>query len=432
MKALKLISFMLICSSSLSFGQGKWINFGKEDGLASTWVRECLEDQQGNIWFSTDKGLNKFDGVRFETFTKDEGLPLNTVTKLFIDKNGIIWFTTEPPNSFAVLAGELLEALAKRGNGWGRYDGNKIVSFMNKISSEYLWSQITNVEGEIWIGGVVRKSKMGFFLIDYDGQSWNPITQLGGVNFSPISYFYVEGKDNIWFSSGDPKEDFIFHFDGSNLISYGEKDGLFSKTICKFIKMILKDRNGNLWFGSSIEGKAGGLMKFDGTSWTAFKEDDGVLGKSIDHLMEDMDGNIWVATNKAVNVFDGSTWKNYTDKDQLPGKYISIITTDSKGRVWIGTSGGLVLNDHGKWSTIDKNNGLTHNFVRSIVEDSKGNIWIGAASTWQSGGVSVYDGNTWEKPDLPKLWANDFFEDSKGNIWILTFGRGVFKYEYPD
>ena len=430
MKTLKVFLLIVIFCSNFSFGQGKWTHYTKKDGLASTWIRDCLEDKQGNIWFATDKGLNKFDGVKFETFTKEDGLPANTVMNLFTDKNGIIWFTTEPSADFYALKGTLLKALTQRRNGWGRYDGKKIVSFMNKNLSEYLWSHMVNVDGEIWIGGIIRKSKMGFFLIDYNGQSWNPITQLGGVNFSPISYFFCEGKDNIWISSPAANGDFIFHFDGSNWSSYGEKDGLPTKYRYKVVQNILEDSNGNLWFGASIEKKTGGLMKFDGTNWTIYSEDNGVIGKSINIIVEDNDGNIWIATNKGLNVFDGDSWENFSEKDKLPSKFITAITVDSKGRVWIGTMGGLLLFDHGKWSTINKKNGLTHNCIRSIVEDSKGNIWVGAAPHLKSGGVSIYNGNTWKNLELPKLYANNFFEDSKGNMWILTFGNGVFKFEY--
>ena len=426
MKTLKLFFLIIILCSNSSFGQGEWTHYTKKEGLASTWIRDCLEDKQGNMWFATDKGLCKFDGVKIETFTKKDGLPVNTVMNLFTDKNGSIWFTTESPGLTPIMPGSLLEALTKKGNGWGRYDEEKIVSFINKGLSEYIWSKMVNVDGEIWIGGIIRKSKMGFFLIDYDGQSWNPVTQLGGVNFIPISYFFCEGKDNIWISSGAKNGDFISHFDGSNWSSYGEKDGLPSGFLARSISNHIYDSKGNIWFGTH----AGSLMKFDGTSWTTYTEDNGVIGNSINIIVEDNDGNIWVATNEGLNVFDGASWEYFSEKDKLPSKLISVITVDSKGRVWIGTAEGLLLFDHGKWSTINKKNGLTHNSVRSIVEDTKGNIWVGAAPHWKSGGVSIYNGNTWENLELSKLYANDFFEDSKGNMWILTFGKGVFKFEY--
>ncbi|MBN2395969.1 MAG: hypothetical protein JXC36_05860 [Candidatus Atribacteria bacterium] len=426
------VSLLMIFSNIKINAQDNWVHLTKKEGLASTWVRDCVEDEQGNMWFTTDKGLCKYDGEIIESFTKKEDLPIETLMKLFIDKNGIIWFTIEPANSFSdILAGgvvgDMLAELTKRGNGWGRYDGNKITAFMNKASSEYLMSQMENIDGEIWIAGVNQKNEEGYFLVDYDGQTFDPLTQLGGVDLPFVNYFYSEGKNDIWFSSWAENEDYIYHFDGANLTVYGEKDGLPSKANRKFINKIVKGSNGHLWFGSSYADRYGGLLKFDGTNWTVYTEDDGVTGKSINQIVEDKDGNIWVATNKGLNVFDGSTWKNYYDK--LPGKIINTIVSDSQGRVWIGTEKGLVLYTDENWSIIDKKSGLTNNNVNIIYEDRNGNIWLGAGFSWKIGGVSVFNGETWNALDLSKFYTVKFFEDSKNNMWLLSIGNGVVKIE---
>jgi ligand-binding sensor domain-containing protein len=436
MKKLKLLLIIAILCLNYSYGQEKLTHFSKKDGLSSTWVRDCLEDKQGNMWFATDKGLCKFDGEQFECFTKKEGLPAKEVRQLFMDKNGIIFFTMEPENnlssSLGGALGSVIGSLAKKGKAWGRYEEGKLVTNMNKNSSEYLWSHIANSDGDIWIGGISKKSKMGFFLINPDSQTMNPVTQLGGADFPPVGFFFCTGKDNIWISSSFGKGDYIFHFDGSNWTSYGEKDGLATKFRYKSIQTILEDINGNVWFKSSVDALNGGLMQFDGKNWTVYTEDNGVIGKGINKIVEDKDGNIWVGTNKGLNVFDGDSWKNYSEKDKLPHKFITAITVDSKGRVWIGTAGGLVLFDQGIWSTINEDNGITHNGIRSIGEDSRGNIWVGAGPLLglKKGGVSIYDGTLWKKLDSEELAASGYFEDSKGNMWLLTLGNGVFRYEY--
>ncbi|MEZ5000656.1 MAG: two-component regulator propeller domain-containing protein [Bacteroidales bacterium] len=154
-------------------------------------------------------------------------------------------------------------------------------------------------------------------------------------------------------------------------------------------------------------------LSFVQGSWTQLSKDDGLASTWVRDCLEDNNGNFWFATDKGLCRYNGVQ-----------------VEADSKGRVWIGTMAGLALFDHGKWSITDKDNGLPYNAVRSISEDSKGNIWVGAASTWKTGGVSVFNGERWDKLNIPKSYANDFYEDSKGNIWILTFGNGVFRYEY--
>jgi len=194
MKTIKLFFLIVILCSNISFGQGEWVQYSKKEGLASTWVNDCLEDKQGNMWFATDKGLCKFDGEKIESFTKKSGLPHDRIMDLFKDKSGTIWFSIEPANTFSnEIAGPLLTDLTKRGNGWGRYDGNEMVALMNIKSSEYLWSHIANVNGEIWIGGISKENNKGVFLINYNGQQLNPIAQMGGKSFSSFDYFFSQG-----------------------------------------------------------------------------------------------------------------------------------------------------------------------------------------------------------------------------------------------
>lgn len=404
---------MVIICSSYSFGQGKWTHYTQKVGLASDWIKDCLEDKQGNMWFGTHKGLNKFDGVKFETFTKNDGLPANSIVGLLEDKEGTIWIGTA--------------------KGICKYDGNKIIPLKDDNSSDYFFvKSLVKHNEDIWIGGYIKKGP-GFIVKNYDGHSLNTLTQLGGDNCPVIQTFFFDSHGNIWTVSLG-RDDFISRFDGKNWRSFDENDGLPSDKQKRFVNLAMEDSKGNLWLGASFDNKFGGLMKFDGTNWKTYTEDDGFIGKSIRKIVEDDAGNIWVGTNNGLNVFEGSFWTNYTEKDKLPSNIINTTIVDSKGRVWIGTAKGLVLYDKGKWSQFNNQNGLAHNNVRVIKEDSRGNIWVGAASNAQrgKGGISVFADNkliSFESDNLPDFYPAEIFEDSNGHIWISTIGEGVFKYE---
>jgi len=70
------------------------IQFGVKDGLPSDVVYFVLEDRQGFLWFSTDKGVVRYDGFEFEVFTKADGLTDNEVFSMVEDNQGRIWFGT--------------------------------------------------------------------------------------------------------------------------------------------------------------------------------------------------------------------------------------------------------------------------------------------------------------------------------------------------
>lgn len=434
MKKVELFFLIVILCLNFSFGQEKWTHFTKNDGLASTWIRDCLEDKQGNIWFATDKGVSKFDGVKLETFTEKDGLPGGFAQNIYEDKNGNIWILTGKNvfNPLALIVNFVPIQYYREVGVSIIYADNNINYLNNYKTDDYHFGAICeDVDGNVWIGGYIEKIEKSFIMKNFDGKSWDSLPEFGRFDYAPFYNFFIDDGLNIWTFSLD--DDFITRTEGTNRKSYGKHNGLPTKQRNKLVQIILEDSNDNLWFGASSEEQYGSLMKFDGTNWTTYTEDDGVIGKSINGIVEDNDGNIWVATNKGISVFNGSSWVHYSEKDQLPSNKINTIIADSKDRVWIGTAKGLTLFDNGKWSQFKSQTGLAHNNVRVLKEDSRGNIWVGAASAAKKGGVSVYIDNKWmsfTSDKLPDFYTYDIFEDSKGNMWILSIGNGVFKYEY--
>jgi len=50
------------------------------------------------------------------------------------------------------------------------------------------------------------------------------------------------------------------------------------------------DHGGRVWFGTE-----GGISVFNGTGFTSYTIDDGLVSKRIDRLVEDLDNNIWAS-----------------------------------------------------------------------------------------------------------------------------------------
>lgn len=74
------------------FGQNfPVIHFTKKDGLPGNMVYQVYRDRTGFLWFATDKGVVRYNGIKFETFTTSDGLTDNDVINLFEDHYGRIW-----------------------------------------------------------------------------------------------------------------------------------------------------------------------------------------------------------------------------------------------------------------------------------------------------------------------------------------------------
>ena len=65
-----------------------------EDGLPSNTVYEIYRDSKGFLWFATDKGVARYNGIKFETFTTFNGLPDNEVFFFQEDYYGRLWLGT--------------------------------------------------------------------------------------------------------------------------------------------------------------------------------------------------------------------------------------------------------------------------------------------------------------------------------------------------
>ncbi len=57
-------------------------------------VYNSIQDEQGYIWFATDRGIAKYDGYSFKTLTTQEGLTDNTVFEFFKDSKQQLWCKT--------------------------------------------------------------------------------------------------------------------------------------------------------------------------------------------------------------------------------------------------------------------------------------------------------------------------------------------------
>src|ERR1043166_8050652 len=61
-------------------------------GLPTQTTYNVLQDKRGFLWITTNAGVSRFDGKKFENFTTEDGLGDNEILNLIEDKKGRIWF----------------------------------------------------------------------------------------------------------------------------------------------------------------------------------------------------------------------------------------------------------------------------------------------------------------------------------------------------
>lgn len=97
MKVRQLILFgaVLTClfPAILPAQQPSFIHYSLSDGLPSNLIYSMTQDAEGFLWFATDKGLARFDNLRFHTFDMNDGLPDMEILNIKKDARNRLWIS---------------------------------------------------------------------------------------------------------------------------------------------------------------------------------------------------------------------------------------------------------------------------------------------------------------------------------------------------
>jgi ligand-binding sensor domain-containing protein/class 3 adenylate cyclase/predicted metal-dependent HD superfamily phosphohydrolase len=165
----------------------------------------------------------------------------------------------------------------------------------------------------------------------------------------------------------------------------------------------------------------------------------GLSQSTVNAVIQDEAGFIWIATQDGLNRFDGLNFKVFRNQpdntNSLSNNYITSLSLDESGVIWVGTEGGLNRFDPRKESferylaAKGKANALPENKITDVLALSGGKTLVGMAG----GGVAVLSGNTFTPvplgdKGLVKVGVRSFFKDSRQRVWILSTA-GVFVME---
>ncbi len=414
-------------SQSLNFH-----HYTTDDGLPQNTVYDIVQDSMGFIWFGTEAGLGRFDGINIITYDLQDGIIGNNVGDLFIDKFGGMWIGTN--------------------SGLSIMFENEIINYnkSNGLPDDFIYGIEEDIDGNIWIatryGGACK----------FVGQKIEVFNKENGFPSDKLSGLFKDSRGNLWFCSVDEG---LIKYNGIDFITFNTEDGLISNDV----KTIYEDRDGLLWIGTNK-----GVTTFNGKTFFQFSPKEGFPEEEISTIVQDTHGNIWLGlysdgvlrydgrkvyrhtgleSNEVRTAFvdkRGDIWfgtflgglnrlpvdwfEIYSTESGLTSKDIYTIAQDDQNRMYFGHYGkGVSILDNGKFSRLTKNSGLISNRVSSILFDSKNNLWFGTfdgiTKFGRDGRTSFSKYNQLKFDSVLKL-----FEDKDGNIWIGSVG-GLHKYD---
>ncbi len=465
--------FLLLFSIALftqSYGQEKiyFERIEKEGGLQLGHIFDLFEDSEGFMWFCTNSGLIKYDGVQFKYLLhhKNDSTSLSSswIHTGIQDSKGRLWIGT--------------------GNGLNRMDRKtqkfRRFFYAKKDSNSLTFNSIRSVfedsNHRIWVGTrkgicVYNEAKDNFRRIH--------IPSFNGSRHNPK--LFEDSKGNIWASSIsgiyriDPKTMSAVRFlpTGNELDDsawsydfYEEKDGkiwistkagiwIFNPADESFSQLKLPpDLINNIY--NAFQSYANGLLligSFDTglISWDLENnrlhkrytrnplDRNGPLNNTTYSLTKDRLGNLWVGTFNGAYKFNPQAqqfhiYENVIGAEDLRN-FILNVNEDQYGGVWADSRAGLFyrknINTPPIHFAIPPVKPNTFNGINRVFVDEQKKIWIGLRSLglYQFDHLDSKSGRFINLGDDKKYIYCGVTGDKKNtNILWFNYEDGLLKY----
>ncbi len=164
-----------------------------------------------------------------------------------------------------------------------------------------------------------------------------------------------------------------------------------------------------------------------------YNKSDGLNQSSVNALLQDSWGTLWIANFGGINSFDGYTFRSYVndfkDTTSIADNAVWDIYQDNKDNIWLGTKSGLSLYNRKADNFINyfiQKPGTNTLAVKTVYQTQKGRLLVG------SEGKGLYEFN----PAVGKFIFQDQFpndlkvtsiiEDREGNLWVGTENAGLY------
>ncbi len=391
-----------------------------KQGLPQISVLAMTQDADGYLWFGTQAGLARFDGVRFHRYNPRDTLGVNSnIQALLADRQRRLWIGTaqgllvledgrfrrvlpvdtsgQPALAFPVRALAMADGRVLVAGAEGIYtpQGGRL-RLLHALPEPAL-SLLVRPDG-LWAGGAGR-----VYRIHPGTTEAFPLPAAAGAPVTALAWHHGA----IW--AGGNRG--LFRLQHGAFLGAGTGNA-------PTIEAMASDRDDNLWVATSqyLERWRGGqpVERIQGTP--------GSIG--IRAIYEDHDGNLWLGSQTEGVA---RAWNGYTRRvDQshgLANPLLWAISGAPDGSVWLGTVNGVEVWRDGRVQQAVAGARLPHPEAYSLLAEA-GQVWIGTRA-----GVAVLRGGRLEQPavlaPLRNLQINGIVRDRSGRLWFAS-GDGLF------
>lgn len=339
-----------------------------QDGLADEEVLAMDNDQWGNWWFGTGRGVSCYGGQLFDFYSRQTGLDGDAIHAIAGAREGTLMFSLDEKGLFRK-TDTTFQPITIQGwqNGrintifrdrdrqlWLGTEGQGL-SMIYQDSCYYLSRDVgfnsksvrsiaADSSGTLW----VATADVGLYQLDMEIDSfprfavinWSTADGLAGYRINQV---HIDQQDRLWLATEDAG--LLCWRKGALLYTIDEDMGLPKGQLTA----LTEDEAGYLWVGSAKEGLARVEIYADSIGVTAYTDADGFYSNNINLLLLDAEENLWVGSEAGVD-------RVQLDADRAPktiqhfGRsegFLGVETIrnaaykDSLGNLYFGTVAGL-------------------------------------------------------------------------------------------
>lgn len=432
-------------SKGLSSFDGKtFTNYGTFQGLCSADINSIAEDKQYQLWVGTSEGLDKMTDHHFECFRNKEGLPDNFIQAVLVDYKNTVWIGT--PKGLSKLENGVFHPYSiKRDQnsnlvaclfqdfennlwigtyaGLFKYRGNPFISYgiHDGLSNNFIFGILRDSNHTLWVGS------QGGGLFRFDKDEFTEFSEEQGLPAKKINTIFEYKKDELWLAT----ELGLILFNGKTFTRKTDPSGVFDHTINTFFR----DSKNHVWIGGH-----NAVYRYDGEHFEKFKVQFKSEQAEVWGFCEDAQGNIWIGAYQGGLVkYDGHSFSECSDAIGIHNDSFLSLLCDKTGKIYLATLDGLWIYDPAtkELDNINKDHGMSSELIYSITFNlTQDQLWIGTNQ-----GLNLLDLALYRKDKTKKVIPfgkqegfsgvecnSGSYVEQDGCIWFGTV-YGLIKYD---
>lgn len=435
--------------------------------LSGCMINSLHQDRDGNIWISTENGLNRYDGTKVTVYTHDDDNPNslshNYVRYVFEDRAGNCYvgnylgvqlyraetddfgalatysdgsamqsspaFITETTDGQVIVSGNRACAVLLQPDGSLRYD-SLAWDISDRMPGEVAWGK----DGNLWF----YIAKDAIYCVHRSGVLERRRDLL---SHRDILNLIRDAEGNIYIQTVD-KDLYAYDFETGDCRQLN-RERISSSTI----KCVLRFDSGHLLLGT--DGNGVKLLDEQSGKVSDWEVDLPMLSSrylKVHHIMRDRDGDLWLSLflkGVARIPMHQSSFQYYGPQslstNLVGSSSISALAASKDGKIWVGTDGeGIYCLDPQAGTSshfVSRTDGGTiPAIINTVFEDSEGTVWVGSYDE----GCGRLDARTRQYQDCRDIFARrgiyalrvfGFAEDEQKRVWVATLGSGLYCYD---